>query len=269
MSEKKPTDIELDMIESRLEEANAGKNIRATAMDTATLKGLLEKATKGPWACFYKHKYNEWHVSLPMDGSSMMMALNGDGIQTDHPEADAKLIAALRNNAEELIASAERVARLEAALRMTEFGFNHRRCPVCAGFNVGPNGETDKVHTKTCPVGQALGGAKLYAAPSREIATEAEPALSAEQIERWKQRMNDLQAIGVAMPPGSNVLADMALSSLTARDEGIEATAKLYRRAFNCAAALTNYCEDRPGLKKVEKEMAEIEDAFRALKGQP
>lgn len=51
----------------------------------------------------------------------------------------------------------------------------------------------------------------------------AAPALSAEQIAQWRQRMNDLQAIGVAMPPGSNVLADMALSSLTARDEGIEA----------------------------------------------
>ena len=51
---------------------------------------------------------------------------------------------------------AERVKVLEDALRMTEFGFLHRRCPVCAGFNVGPNGETDKVHTKTCPVAAAL-----------------------------------------------------------------------------------------------------------------
>jgi hypothetical protein len=53
---------------------------------------------------------------------------------------------------------AERDA-LAAALRMTEFGFNHSRCPVCAGFNVGPNGETDRVHTKTCPVALALAAA--------------------------------------------------------------------------------------------------------------
>lgn len=42
------------------------------------------------------------------------------------------------------------------ALLATQFGFNHSRCPVCAGFNVGPNGETDKVHTKTCIVGRAI-----------------------------------------------------------------------------------------------------------------
>ena len=50
-------------------------------------------------------------------------------------------------------------AKLESArkaLELTQFGFNHRRCPVCAGFNVGPNGETDLVHTKKCPVGLAL-----------------------------------------------------------------------------------------------------------------
>ena len=46
--------------------------------------------------------------------------------------------------------------RLRAALKLTEFGFNHSRCPVCAGFGVGPNGETDKVHTRECPVSLAL-----------------------------------------------------------------------------------------------------------------
>lgn len=45
---------------------------------------------------------------------------------------------------------------LLAAVLATQFGFNHRRCPVCAGFNVGPNGETDKVHTKDCIVGLAI-----------------------------------------------------------------------------------------------------------------
>jgi hypothetical protein len=42
-----------------------------------------------------------------------------------------------------------------AVLDSLQFGFNYRRCPLCAGWNVGPNGETDKVHTATCPVPQA------------------------------------------------------------------------------------------------------------------
>lgn len=46
--------------------------------------------------------------------------------------------------------------QLRAALKLTEFGFNHARCPVCAGWNAGPYGETDKVHTKDCPVAIAL-----------------------------------------------------------------------------------------------------------------
>ena len=51
---------------------------------------------------------------------------------------------------------ADNIEQLREALRLTEFGFNHSRCPVCAGFNVGPNGETDKVHTANCPVGKAM-----------------------------------------------------------------------------------------------------------------
>lgn len=45
---------------------------------------------------------------------------------------------------------------LKAALRATQFGFNLCRCPVCTGWNMGPNGETDNVHTPECPVGIAL-----------------------------------------------------------------------------------------------------------------
>lgn len=48
------------------------------------------------------------------------------------------------------------VSDLVEALEATQFGFNHRRCPVCAGWNVGPNGETDMAHTKDCIVGNAL-----------------------------------------------------------------------------------------------------------------
>lgn len=52
--------------------------------------------------------------------------------------------------------SRQEVEKMRRALEMTQFGFNHRRCPVCAGWNVGPHGETDRVHTTGCPVGAAL-----------------------------------------------------------------------------------------------------------------
>lgn len=52
------------------------------------------KHTPGPWTCFYKPKYDEWHVSLPMSDCSMKLALAPDGIQSENREADARLIAA-------------------------------------------------------------------------------------------------------------------------------------------------------------------------------
>lgn len=68
----------------------------------------------------------------------------------DNAEARAKA-------AEALIAKQDAtIARMREALRLTEFGFMHRRCPVCAGFNVGADGETDQAHTANCPVAIAL-----------------------------------------------------------------------------------------------------------------
>lgn len=66
--------------------------------------------------------------------------------------ADAEL-ATLR--AERDKAVGERDAAV-AALKLTQWGFNHRRCPVCAGFDPKGNGETDYRHTATCPVDAAL-----------------------------------------------------------------------------------------------------------------
>src|SRR5690242_11640883 len=45
-------------------------------------------------------------------------------------------------------AALEEVQHLRAILRLTEFGFNFARCPVCAGFD--GKGENDGVHNKTC-----------------------------------------------------------------------------------------------------------------------
>lgn len=55
---------------------------------------LAMKPTPGPWECFYKRKYDEWHVSLPLQGQSMRLALFDNGCPTERPEADASFIAA-------------------------------------------------------------------------------------------------------------------------------------------------------------------------------
>jgi len=52
------------------------------------------KHTPGPWSCFYKPKYDEWHASLPMANCGMKLALAPDGIQSENREADAHLIGA-------------------------------------------------------------------------------------------------------------------------------------------------------------------------------
>jgi len=88
-------------------------------MDTATLKGLLEKATKGPWTPYLDAKC----VQIDFDGKNGVRpcvvgwgGFDSNDLPMRENRANAALICALRNNAEELIASAERCARLEAAL---------------------------------------------------------------------------------------------------------------------------------------------------------
>lgn len=83
-------------------------------MTDAELRALVAKATPGPWTCFYKSKYDEWHVGVPMAGSSMKWGIFDDGIRTDNPEADARLIVAAVNALPALL------DRLEAAERDAE-----------------------------------------------------------------------------------------------------------------------------------------------------
>lgn len=54
----------------------------------------MSKHTPGSWDVFHKHKYDEWHVSVPVSGSSMRLGLFNNGIRSENPEADARLIAA-------------------------------------------------------------------------------------------------------------------------------------------------------------------------------
>jgi hypothetical protein len=52
---------------------------------------------------------------------------------------------------------------LRDALEAAQWGFNHCRCSLCGGFNAdpeNPGGESDHLHTKTCPVALALAKSK-------------------------------------------------------------------------------------------------------------
>jgi hypothetical protein len=72
----------------------------------ASTAGLCH--TPGPWECFYKHKYDEWHVSVPLAEGSMKLALFDDGVRSENPEADARLISA----APELLAALQDVVKI-------------------------------------------------------------------------------------------------------------------------------------------------------------
>lgn len=50
--------------------------------------------TPGPWTYFFKDKYKEHHVSVPVEGSNMHQALFPNGCPTKNPKADSLLIAA-------------------------------------------------------------------------------------------------------------------------------------------------------------------------------
>jgi hypothetical protein len=52
-----------------------------------------------------------------------------------------------------------RERRMLEALKAIQWGV-HARCPSCAGWNMGPNGETDREHTPRCIVGLAISEAE-------------------------------------------------------------------------------------------------------------
>jgi hypothetical protein len=49
-------------------------------------------------------------------------------------------------------------AEMLAALKLAEFGFNHNRCSVCAGWD--GKSERDRVHSKDCPVSAVIARAE-------------------------------------------------------------------------------------------------------------
>lgn len=105
----------------------------------------------------------------------------------------------------------------------------------------------------------AIDGTKIYAAPSRESRTDRqEPGLSAEQIEHERESYKNGYGVNDAR---FYTLCDMALRSLTARNEGIEAAA-----IANWNAAM-DYCIKNKINPSERNELFIGCAAIRALKG--
>lgn len=79
-------------------------------IDLVVLKQAAQAATPGEWRYFPKRKYNEHHVSVPIQGCGMHQAMFPHGCPTDRPKEDAEYIAAAQPKVMlELIAELERV----------------------------------------------------------------------------------------------------------------------------------------------------------------
>ena len=82
----------------------------------------MNKHTPGPWEAFYKSKYDEWHVSVPLSQGTMRLALFDNGVRSENPESDARLIAA----APELLEALESALELIDVITPLE-GDTHRK----------------------------------------------------------------------------------------------------------------------------------------------
>ena len=96
--------------------------------------------------------------------------------------------------------------------------------------------------------------------------TEQEVEAMASNLDNYGSRLTpSLEATGVYR-------AAALLRRLWAERDALrkerDALRSLYQRAFSCAARLTNYVEDRPGLRQIERDMAKIEADYRAAVAQ-
>ena len=98
---------------------------------------------------------------------------------------------------------------------------------------------------------------------------------TSDRAEPWgfgpEQRVKDAAYIAAACNAATELLAEV--DRLTAERDALRADAErwrnLYRRAVNEANGLTNYVEDRPELRRAERNLTAIEsEASAALKGE-
>jgi hypothetical protein len=121
------------------------------------------------WLCYKISLHQTADDLCHMDGCRKPASehMQGEPAQ-DIPEDDAVVtleayveVMAERDSALKRVAELEAlVGKLADALKLVEWGFEFRRCSLCAGWNCGPNGETDRAHTKDCKVAAALSEAR-------------------------------------------------------------------------------------------------------------
>jgi hypothetical protein len=171
-----------------------------TAPEIEKLKALALAATPGPWEYFPKAKYNEHHVSLPVEGSGMRHALFDTGCDTHRPEADARFIAA-SNPATvlELIAEVERL-RADA--------------DVPSGMNQDDDREIDRIAQRSA--NEIL---SCWAA--------SRPALRAAIVREIKAAIMTDRASSAAPAAGTEKDADRLLAAIVRSDVGIATRHKL------------------------------------------
>lgn len=102
--------------------------------------------TPGPWKV---EDDGREVVVYAVEGSCRVASIELDNLDDrSHALRDARLIAAAPD--------------LLAALKLVEFGnaVTHHKCVACAGWNMGPNGETPRQHTHDCPVRIAIAKAE-------------------------------------------------------------------------------------------------------------
>lgn len=88
-----------------------------------------------------------------------------------------------------------------AVLDGLQFGFNHRRCPRCAGWNMSENGETDNIHTPDCDVPKARAAiSELIEAANQMLALAIGPAGGVSMTEKREaiERLSDALAAASA-----------------------------------------------------------------------
>lgn len=93
-------------------------------------------------------------------------------------------------------------------------------------------------------------------------------------MQRYRLDIGLIQQAKSADPHGMWVMYEDAaeeIAALKAENERLRADAErwkgLYRRALNAANGLTNYVEDRPELRRIERELEAVENAARAGDG--
>ena len=100
----------------------------------------MSKHTEGKWKSFFKNKYKEWNVSLPvLGGMNVALCANGvPGVSLKQKEANAHLISAAPDMLEVL-----------ESVEWNYYSHHIKTCPCC-------DWAKDRNHSPDCKLAAAL-----------------------------------------------------------------------------------------------------------------